>query len=960
MDKARADCLPGFMIRYSNWAKAEPIEYASFIVGRNMRSIKLKASCIVLFACLTLLAAGCGGENPEKLLNSAKDYLAKNEKKSAIIQIKNALQSNPDLAEARFLLGVSLLDMGDPAGAETELRKALALNYSKDFAVPQLAKAQLAQGQARKLTDEFAKFELSDPAAQASLKMSLNAAYTIQGKQKLSQDAMEGALAALPGFEPALIEQARQKAGQRDFDGALTIADELIAKFPSSYDAFKLRGDVLLYGKKQDDQALESYRKAIQIKSDYLPAHVAIAATLLQQGKLADAESHIQALRKIAPNTAQTKYFEAQLAYQKQNFGLAKELLELVLKTTPSNAKALQLAGATELALNSLVKAEAHLGKAVQIAPGMELARRLLVMTYLWSGQPTKALTALLPGLDRQDIDPELLTVAGEVYLQNGDVKRAEEYFAKAAKQNPKDARKRTNLAMTQMMGGQVDAAFVELQNIVVSDPGITADMALISALLNRQELDKALKAIDRLEKKQPAKPLAANLRGRALRAKNDVIGARRSFERALSIDPSFFPAAASLAEMDIADKKPDDAKKRFEALLSKNPKNSQALVALAELAEKSGASKEVVARLVDNAVIANPTEIAPRVLQIGLHMRNNDLKAASSAAQNAAAALPDNPEVNDILGRTQLAAGEFNQAIATYTKLAALQPLSTQPLLRLAGAYIAAANTDAARSSLRKSLEIKPDLLEGQKALVFIDVDGKKFQDALAIARTVQKQRPNEAVGYELEGGIHTSQKNWDSALAIYRGGLKKVSSPELAIKLHALLLASGKSVEADKFAVAWKKEQPKDAAFLFYLGDDAASRKDAASAEKYFTEVIKLKPNNAVVYNNLAFATANSNREAAIGYAERANALAPNQPEFMDTLSMLLSDKGDYTKAIELQNKALTLQPANTTFKLNLAKIYIKADKKVLARKELDELGKLGEKFTKQAEVTSLLKSL
>ena len=78
------------------------------------------------------------------------------------------------------------------------------------------------------------------------------------------------------------------------------------------------------------------------------------------------------------------------------------------------------------------------------------------------------------------------------------------------------------------------------------------------------------------------------------------------------------------------------------------------------------------------------------------------------------------------------------------------------------------------------------------------------------------------------------------------------------------------------------------------------------------------------------------------------------------MDTLAMLLSDKNDYAKALEWQTKAVTLQPENTLFKLNMAKIHIKGGKKDLAKKELDELVKLGDKFPAQAEVTGLLKSL
>ena len=73
-----------------------------------------------------------------------------------------------------------------------------------------------------------------------------------------------------------------------------------------------------------------------------------------------------------------------------------------------------------------------------------------------------------------------------------------------------------------------------------------------------------------------------------------------------------------------------------------------------------------------------------------------------------------------------------------------------------------------------------------------------------------------------------------------------------------------------------------------------------------------------------------------------------------------MLLSDKNDYAKALEWQTKAVTAQPQNPLFKLNLAKIHIKGGKKDLARKELDDLAKLGDKFAGQPEVAKLLKEI
>jgi predicted Zn-dependent protease len=92
----------------------------------------------------------------------------------------------------------------------------------------------------------------------------------------------------------------------------------------------------------------------------------------------------------------------------------------------------------------------------------------------------------------------------------------------------------------------------------------------------------------------------------------------------------------------------------------------------------------------------------------------------------------------------------------------------------------------------------------------------------------------------------------------------------------------------------------------------------------------------------------------------AEKAVQLVPNQAAYLDTLAMLLSDNNDYAKAVEWQNKALALQPQNPVYKLNLAKIHIKGGKKDLAREQLDDLAKLGDKFAAQKEVAALLKSL
>lgn len=923
-----------------------------------MKSRNTLAAVSILLALL--LSAGCADNDAQKPLASAKDYLQKNDTKAATIQIKNALQLNPELGEARFLLGTILLKEGNAPAAEIELRKALAAKYPEKLVVPELARSMFMMGDMKKVVDEFGQTQLGNGAADASLQTTLATAYGILGKPDLTESALAAALKADPDHAPALILRARQKAGARDFDGALQTTEAVIAKDAGNVDALKFKGDLLLYAKGKPEDALAAFRKSIEVQPQFAPGHFAVLTLLMQQNKLDEAEKQLLELKRFAANNPQTKYFEAQLAYQKKDFKLAKDLSQQLLAAAPSSPRILELAGAVDFQLNALPQAEANLSAALQAAPGLQLARRLLITTYLRTGQPAKALAALNAGAGKDGVDPSLFTLAGQVHLQSGDAKKAEEYFAKALKLDPDNARKRTALALTHLAGGETASAFDELQNIAGSDAGISADLALISAHLRRNDFNKALAAVAKLEAKQPDKPLAAELRGRIQLAQKDLAAARKSFEQALKIDPSYFAAAVSLAALDLADKKPEDAKKRFENLLAKNPKNGPALLALADLAANRGAGKDEVAVLLNRAIEANPGDITPRLRLVALYLGAGDTKQAATAAQKGVTALPNSPELLDALGRVQLESGELNQALSTFGKLAAMQPLLPMPHMRLAGTHMTNKDAPAAELSVRKALELKPDDPLMQRGLIVILLEQKKVKEAMTVAKSVQRQRPKEAVGYLFEGDIHASQKDWDSAATAYRTGLKVVESTDLAVKLHTATAAGGKAAESDRFAGAWMKAHPKDAGFLIYLGDAAIGRKDYASAEKQYLAALQLRADNAVALNNLAWVTHQLHKPGGIAYAEKANSLAPNQPSFMDTLAVLLSANGEHQKAIALQVKAAELQPTNASLKLNLARIYIAAGDKTRAKAQLDSLAQLGATHPLHAESQALLKTL
>lgn len=394
--------------------------------------------------------------------------------------------------------------------------------------------------------------------------------------------------------------------------------------------------------------------------------------------------------------------------------------------------------------------------------------------------------------------------------------------------------------------------------------------------------------------------------------------------------------------------------------MLAVDPKHVQALLGLAALEARAGGSAEAVSDKIADAVELNPGEAAPRLLLIEQHLRTKDVKAALTAAQDAVSALPNNADLLDALGRVQTASGQGNQAISTFTRLATLEPKSARPHLRLAELHTAEKNSDAAIQSLKRALAVSPQLLAAQRGLMVLHAQAKRPKEALAVAREVQKQRPDEAVGFVLQGDLEASQQNWDAAVASYRTALKSPRSDELAPKLHATLIAGGNTGAADAFAVTWIKEHPKDVRFHFYLGELASRGGDSARAETHYRAVLAEQPENPAALNNLAWVTNQLGKPGALALAEKASALRPGEPNLMDTLATILASDNQVAKAVEVQKKAVELQPNNPVFRLNLAKIYIKAGDKALARSELETLAKAQPKFGGQAEVTELLKTL
>jgi putative PEP-CTERM system TPR-repeat lipoprotein len=927
-------------------------------IRKSARERRGPLAGVVLAVAIAL--AGCGGMSGEDLANAGKAAMKQRDYPAAVIQFKSALQKKPDSADFRLHLGLALLEAGDPVSALVELQKAQELQAPDDQVIPPLARALVAVGDETRLLAQFNETQLADPQAQADLLSSLASAHLARNNPQRGSELAAAALRLAPGFAPAIVLQARLKAAEGDFAGALALLDGVLVQEAGHQSAGLFKGEVLWFGQDDRNAALAAFKRVLESHPRSVAAHTPAISLLNEQGQGEAARAQFAELKKVAPSHPDTAFLEAQFAFADGDFRKSREITARLLKVMPDNARVLELAGAADFRLGRLVEAEVSLARALKNAPGRLLSRHLLAQTLLRLNQPGRAVSALAPVIESPSPDGTSLTLAGEAYLQLGDDRRADAAYAAAARVAPADPRVRTSIALAELARGNTGSAIAKLESVAAQDRGASADIALVSARMRANDLPGALKAIDNLQKKQPERALAYQLRGRVQLLQRQIPAATQSFEAALAKEPGFFPAIASLAAIDLDAGRPEAARKRFEDHAKADPKSHLAHLSLAELAQRTRAEPAAVLQHLRAAVKANAGEARPHLMLVNQLLDAGETAAALTAARDGAAALPSNPDLNEILGRAQMAAKDAASAVVTFKQLTAQHDTNPAYPVRLAEALLETQDYAAARRALEDALKLRPGFTPALRTLMTVAMRENKPQEAIALAREIQKAEPKDPGGFLLEGDVETVRRNHDQAAAAYRKALDVRKLTDIAMRLHMTLLAAGRPAEADKLAADWNRGNPNDAAFRFYEGDVALQRGDFAAAEAHYRAVLASQPRNALALNNVAYLLVKQGKPGALDLATKANELLPGRPHMMDTLALALAADKKLPQAIEVQKSAISRAPNDPSLKLTLARLLIQSGDKAYARAELEDLAKLGSRFRDQAEVGKLLATL
>jgi predicted Zn-dependent protease len=253
------------------------------------------------------------------------------------------------------------------------------------------------------------------------------------------------------------------------------------------------------------------------------------------------------------------------------------------------------------------------------------------------------------------------------------------------------------------------------------------------------------------------------------------------------------------------------------------------------------------------------------------------DPALAAEQASEVLRVVEGHPVALLLLGASHTARGDAVRATEILVPLAASQPRSAAVHLELGLALGRAGRTGEAVASLRRALELKPDLPRAWLAL----------GDHLSAM--------GDAEGADAAYAAHVRHSTRD---------------PQLMSAASAL--AENRIPDAEALLRAHLRQHPTDVAALRMLAEVAARLGRQEDAETLLESCLELAPNFHAARQHYAMVLHRGNKPAeALVEIERLLALDPHNPGYRNLKAVVLCRTGDYTPAITIYEQLLAEYP-------------------------------------------------
>jgi tetratricopeptide (TPR) repeat protein len=556
-------------------------------------------------------------------------------------------QKNADAPVAHFLEGKILAAEGKWDAAEAELQKTLQLDPNFSNAYDLLVQTYLATNKLPQAVSQLQGLLSKNPNNTPAL-MTLGLIYDRMQDYPKERDAYEKLLAINPNFVSAVNNLAYLYSERlNNLDKAYELASK--ARQLQGQDASV--ADTLgwvLYKRGDYQQALPILLESAQQAADNpeIQFHLGMTAYMMGQTDLARA-----ALKKAA---SATKDFpgkdesKRRLALLESGTTASPELsiaqLEAMTKGQPNDIISLMRLGEAYEKQGASDKAATAFEQALKLNPKLGTATTKLAQLYAGPlHSKEKALDYAKKARALAPADPQVADILGKVAYDSGNFTWSYSLLQEAARQRANDPAILHDLAWAAYSLGKVNEARDAMQKVLANNPD-SSQAANAKNFL-------ALTALDENPK--------------------ELTAAESEVQKELKSNADYVPALMAQAALDAQRGQPKRASEIYGDILRRMPDFAPAQKRLAALDAQ------------------DPSTIT----------------AAYELASKARKALPDDPELAELLGRLSYEKREYPRAIQLLQESARKRPLDADSLFYLGMSQLQARQKSEARGALNQAL---------------------------------------------------------------------------------------------------------------------------------------------------------------------------------------------------------------------------------------------------------------
>ncbi|WP_417544124.1 tetratricopeptide repeat protein [Marinobacter sp.] len=855
---------------------------------KSLSSLSLAGSLLLALSLLT----GCNNTDSSEALSHvarAETYADQGQFRSALLEVKNAIQKDPNNVEHV----VRLADLYLQLGAAKEASELLApwMNEQPEAVALILARAYVEQGKHLSATETLAQQTPNSAADQLETSLIRAEALRKSGELAEALALYNNLVTSNSSNTEAVTGLIQTQINLGNNERALETADGWLAANEQSPEVLYWKG-VAQYRQNQLEQSVGTLTDAVGMlpTSDlFLPIRRNVLATLsrvlTEQGKITEAQIYNRILAENV-NTGAREQGEAVIAALKErNFEGAKTILRDSLKLDPENEDVAMLLGAISAGTGELEEGAQLLTENLDPETTPTQFIRAATMAQIDTGDREAAIATLDRAIKARPNDNELLAMHGILALSlPGRENDGIASLSKAISNEPERVRLRLALARHYLQNDQAEQALGQLRMAFTANPG---DWVTTSTYLNLLIL-------------QGEKQEAGEIRDSLINGYGDQ-------PRAVLL--------ASLADAKLGS--PDKAATRLEKLVKESPELQAPKVALASLYAQSDKRESAVTLLVDAATLT-PDIIRPLQQAGQIYTLDHTVAEAKTWLAGVAKAHPELKQNTDTLtALININQGELSEARAILSALkdsdsATIKRVYTQ--LLVAEAQAAANNKEwaEARAKAAEAIALAPESLRLALLPVGIAQVEGKIEDALSALDAVEKTY-GEVTATRLARAKLIQQQQGSEAVYEY---LSERWQATKDIQLMPTLLGLAKKEapgSLDGLTESWLNEAPQNLVAHLARADWLMTDNQETAAANHYEQVLAQQPNNVAALNNLAWVLREQSSDRALKLAQQASELAPNSPAVLDTYGWVLHLNGKHAEAKTAIEKALTLAPGN-----------------------------------------------